>query len=100
MISWAPWHRLEYQREHAKGQCETVYTERVEDTGWRSRPKGYTDERWFVAYTRCCAEDFLDRRDAPPGTYVVAVYRTGNTRAGRGTLLGSIRMTRRARVGS
>lgn len=92
MIRWEPWHRLEYQRERAKGKCVHAYTEIVEDTGWRKWPRGYTRERWFVTYTRCCAEEFLERQHAEPGVYVVAVYRTGDTPGGDGTLMGSIRL--------
>ncbi|MBC6446771.1 hypothetical protein [Actinokineospora xionganensis] len=51
-----------------------------------------TREQWFVTYTRVCAEDFLARKNAPSGDYVIAVYRTGRTRDGDGVPLGSIRI--------
>lgn len=92
MISWEPWHRIEYRRETGKGKRELKYTENIEDTGWRSRSKGYTKEEWFAAYTRWCAEDFLGRCRGEPGEYVVTVYCTGDSASGEARLLGAIRM--------
>jgi hypothetical protein len=94
MPTWDYWHRLEYRREIAKGNRVLEYTEYAEDAGWTFRRKGLTREEWFVYYTRCCAEDFLDRMGARPGTWVVAVYRTGASSEGKGELRGSIRMKR------
>lgn len=92
MVSWEPWHRLEYRRETGIGTRVLKYVEHVEDTGWRSRLKGYTKQQWFTAYTRWCAEEFLGRRDAEPGHYVVTVYCTGNSSTGEARLLGAVRM--------
>jgi hypothetical protein len=92
MVIWEPWHVLEYHRIHAKGQQTHAYTERVEDNGWKLIISGMTREQWFTTYTRACAEDFLERRCAPKGTYVIAVYRTGRSPDGDRLALGSIRI--------
>lgn len=92
MVILDPWHRLEYHRVHGKGRQRHAYTECVEDNGWKLLITGMTREQWFVTYTRVCAEDFLARKNAPSGDYVIAVYRTGRTRDGDGVPLGSIRI--------
>lgn len=92
MPTWDYWHRIEYRRELAKGHRLHEHTELVEDAGWTLKYKGVTREQWFARYTHACAEDYLARARAHPGMWVVAVWRTGATSAGKGELLGSIRM--------
>lgn len=92
MPTWEYWHRIEYRLERAKGDMEHRYTEVCEDQGWALCPHRSQLETWFAAYTRICAEDYLERTRAPHGTWVVAVWRLGATPGGKGTLRGSIRM--------
>ncbi|MQA10411.1 MAG: hypothetical protein GEU98_18025 [Pseudonocardiaceae bacterium] len=92
MPLWDYWHHIEYRRELRKGHYLHEYTEIVEDQGWVLRRRGMTPEEYFSYYTRGCAEDFLGRVRAKPGTWLVAVYRTGASPYGERTLRGSIRM--------
>ncbi|MEV6827692.1 hypothetical protein [Amycolatopsis sp. NPDC051102] len=68
-------HRLEYRREVAPGAWVHEYTELVDDMGFvmEHRRDRYRD--WTVRYGTECACDFLFRRRARPGTFVVDIYR-------------------------
>ncbi|WP_158879400.1 hypothetical protein [Amycolatopsis anabasis] len=87
MVNWDYWHRIEYRREIDAETRVLEYTEVVQDQGWGFEHRAQHRQEWFVRYTRACAEDFLDRVRATPGTWVVAVWRNGEP-------LGSIRMKR------
>ncbi|MEC3982179.1 hypothetical protein [Amycolatopsis sp. H20-H5] len=63
-------HELRYQREQL-----LVYTEVVDDMGFVLETHRERKEAWLVRYTTGCAEDFLDRRCAKPGQYLVSVHR-------------------------
>ena len=97
MPTWDCWHRVEYRREVAVGHRTHEYTEIVEDAGLdvsgaRSLSSGSS------SYTRI-AEDFLDRVNARPGTWVVAVWRTGVCEGtDKGELRGPIRMKRTKKI--
>ncbi|TCP54115.1 hypothetical protein EV191_103156 [Tamaricihabitans halophyticus] len=92
MPTWNYWHRLEYRRVLRKGHYLHEYTEVVEDQGWVLQRRGMSKEEYFTYYTQACARDFLGRVRATPGTWIVAVYHTGETSDGPRTLRGSIRM--------
>lgn len=94
MPTWNYWHRIEYRRETANGNGVPDYTEVVQDQGWMFERRADRREQWFVTYTRACAEDFLDRVHAPPGTWVVTVWHTGVSPEGKGRLRGAIRIKR------
>lgn len=92
MPTWPYWHRIEYRRELGDNRREHAYTEVVEDHGWMFCHDPEKQQDWFVHYTTACAEDFLRRVHAKPGTWVVAVWWTGTTPDAKGTLRGSIRL--------
>jgi hypothetical protein len=74
MDGWNYLHRIEYRRETSRSQRVLEYTQTVEDQGWcLSHPR---DLRlgWLTSYTRACAEDYLARRLAKAGMFVVTVY--------------------------
>jgi hypothetical protein len=95
MGAWNYVHRIEYRRELSKSQRVHEYTETVEDQGWCLSHPGEEREKWLAVYTRACAEDFLARRAAKPGTFVVSVYRE---RVDERVLVCAIRMKWSGRV--
>ena len=74
-MSWNYLHRLEYRREYSRHHRVHVYTEHVEDHGFTFQRSSMTRAEWYAHYTLLCAEDFLERKAAAPGTYLVSVYR-------------------------
>lgn len=75
MIDWGYPHELEYRRERAKGLREHEYTELVDDMGFVFEHRAEIWKDWTVRYTTACAQDFLLRKRAKAGTFVVSVYR-------------------------
>jgi len=59
--------------EYARRNEPVKYTEVVSDHGWYIN----SGEEWRIRYTAGCAQDFLDRRGAAPGEWVVVVWRAG-----------------------
>lgn len=68
-------HELEYRREIRTGERVHEYTELVDDMGFLLEHRRERYESWTVRYGTACAEDFLTRKRAKPGTFVVSVYR-------------------------
>ncbi|HEY8372650.1 MAG TPA: hypothetical protein VIL00_07900 [Pseudonocardiaceae bacterium] len=60
-MPWSYWHRIEYVRVD-RGQRVTVHAEDVDDHGF------YLDKSGPDEYLRLCAEEFLTRWGAPPGS--------------------------------
>ncbi|MBP2322523.1 hypothetical protein JOF56_002908 [Kibdelosporangium banguiense] len=89
MAVWNYLHQIEYRRELSKSQRVHEYTETVEDQGWCFSQKSEQKQAWLAIYTRACAEDFLARRGAKGGTFVVTVYQQ---RPDRRVLVIAIRM--------
>jgi hypothetical protein len=75
MDGWNYLHRIEYRREVSRSQRVLEYTQIVEDQGWCLSYPGDLRTQWLTTYTRACAEDYLSRRLAPAGFFVVTVYR-------------------------
>ncbi len=75
MSGWNYLHRLEYWRELSKYDRVHVFTEIAEDHGFCFHRKGVTRAAWYEHYTRLCALDFLDRKHAEPGVYLVTTLR-------------------------
>ncbi|MFC5110429.1 hypothetical protein [Kibdelosporangium philippinense] len=73
--TWNYTHDIEYRRELSKSNRVHEYTETVDDQGWCFSQKPENKEAWLTMYTQACAEDFLARRGAKPGNFVVTVYR-------------------------
>ncbi|ONI73378.1 hypothetical protein ALI144C_46595 [Actinosynnema sp. ALI-1.44] len=71
---WNYTHEIEYRREISKSHRILEYTETVEDQGWCFSQRPEHKVAWLTTYTRACAEDFLARRGAKAGTFVVTVY--------------------------
>lgn len=88
MLDLSNRHEIEYRRVLAHGKRVHEYTEHVDDDGFVTSRRGMSRQEYLVYYTRACAEDFLDRKRAEPGEWLVAVYRTRPERE----LLCSIRM--------
>ena len=73
MAGWNYRHRIEYRRE--TGDSRTLeYVETVQDQGWCFTQQPALRQAWLTTYTRACAEDYLERRLARAGTFVVTVY--------------------------
>jgi hypothetical protein len=89
MSTWNYLHRIEYRRELSKSQRVHEYTETVEDQGWCLSHKAEHKEQWLTRYTKACAEDWLARKGAKPGTFIVTVYQE---RPDRRVLVCAIRM--------
>ncbi|MCU1687212.1 MAG: hypothetical protein JWQ81_7951 [Amycolatopsis sp.] len=75
MDLWGYPHELEYRREERKGFREHEYTELVDDMGFVFEHRSELWKNWTVRYTTACAQDFLQRKHAPRGTFVVSLYR-------------------------
>lgn len=86
---WNYLHQIEYRRELSKSQRVHEYTESVEDQGWCFSHKKDEKEAWLTTYTRACAEEFLARKGAKEGTFIVTVYQQ---RPDRRVLVIAIRM--------
>jgi hypothetical protein len=89
MADWNYLHHIEYRRELSKSQRVHEYTETVQDQGWCFSHKEEQKQTWLSTYTRACAEDFLARKGAKGGTFVVTVYQQ---RPDRRVLVIAIRM--------
>jgi hypothetical protein len=61
--------------EYARRNEQVKYTEVVSDHGWYIN----SGEEWRIRYTAGCAQDFLDRRGAAPGEWLVVVWRLNAT---------------------
>jgi hypothetical protein len=68
-------HQLEYHRELAKGHRKHEYTELADDMGFILEHRAERRQAWTVRYATACAQDFLERRGVPSGTFLVTVYR-------------------------
>jgi hypothetical protein len=68
-------HELEYRRELAPGERVHEYTELVDDMGFVLEHRHDRYEGWTVRYGTACAHDYLSRKRARPGIFVVSVYR-------------------------
>jgi hypothetical protein len=75
MDRWGYPHELEYRRELAKGHLKREYTELVDDMGFILEHRAERWKDWTVRYTTACAQDFLQRKRARSGTFLVTVYR-------------------------
>jgi len=93
--TWDYLHRIEYFRVLAKGERIHEHTEVVADAGWCFRRAGMTRDEWLSYYTRVCAIDYLDRRQAAPGTWLAVVYQQ---RGAKRRLLCSATLSRRAEL--
>jgi hypothetical protein len=67
-------HELEYRREAGDRRVHE-YTELVDDMGFVLEHRSERYEGWTVRYGTACAHDYLSRKRARPGTFVVSVYR-------------------------
>lgn len=68
-------HAIDYYREHGKGYRDHVYTELVDDQGFVLVHHPERREAWLARYAHVCAEDYLARVRAQPGTWLVSVHR-------------------------
>jgi len=68
-------HELEYRRELGAGERVHEYTEFVDDMGFLLEHRHERYQGWTVRYGTACAHDFLTRKRAKPGTFVVSIYR-------------------------
>jgi hypothetical protein len=68
-------HELEYRREVAPGERVHEYTELVDDMGFVLEHRSERYEGWTVRYGTACAHDYLSRKRARAGTFLVSVYR-------------------------
>src|SRR4051794_41800465 len=68
-------HELEYRREVAPGERVHEYTELVDDMGFVLEHRSERYQGWTVRYGTACAHDYLSRKRARPGGFVVSVYR-------------------------
>jgi len=75
MNDWGYLHELVYHRELGKGRRQHEHTEFVDDMGFVLEHRAELWENWTVRYSTACALDFLDRKRAYPGTFLVSVYR-------------------------
>ncbi|GAA4550244.1 hypothetical protein [Amycolatopsis samaneae] len=75
MDVWGYPHEIEYHRETAKGERAHEYTELVDDMGFVFEHRAEHRERWAVSYGTACAQDFLARKRAEPGKFLVHIYR-------------------------
>jgi hypothetical protein len=75
MARWNYLHHLEYRRELSKWERVLLYIETAEDHGFCFHKKGMTRTQWHEHYTRLCAADFLDRKGADPGIWLVTTVR-------------------------
>ncbi|MFE0028415.1 hypothetical protein [Amycolatopsis sp. NPDC059021] len=75
MDVWGYPHQLEYYREVAKDRRVHEYTELVDDMGFVLEHHAERWKKWQVRYGTACAEDFLTRKCAKPGRFVVHIYR-------------------------
>lgn len=75
MDHWGYPHELEYHRELGKGRRQHEHTELVDDMGFLLEHRAERWEGWNVRYATACAQDFLARKRAYPGVFVVSVYR-------------------------
>ncbi len=75
MDSYGYPHELEYRREIAPGERVHEYTELVDDMGFVLEHRSHRYQGWTVRYGTACAYDYLFRKRARPGTFVVSVYR-------------------------
>lgn len=91
MRTWEYPHAIEYNLVHEDGCRTHEHSELVDDQGWCLRRSDMSREDYLVYYTRACAEDFLHRIRADPGTWIVAVYRLDHP--GGRTPICSIRLT-------
>jgi hypothetical protein len=73
MADTAYLHRIEYLRREPNGALTREHEETVQDHGWYLE----RGDEWKKRYTVGCAEDFLGRVRARPGTYAVVVWREG-----------------------
>ncbi|WP_415830277.1 hypothetical protein [Kibdelosporangium persicum] len=89
MSAWNYTHEIEYRRELSKGHRVHEFTETVEDQGWCFSQPPESKQAWLITYTRACAEDYLARRGAKAGTFIVTVYQQ---RPDRRVLVIAIRM--------
>lgn len=67
-------HELEYRREAGERRVHE-YTELVDDMGFVLEHRSERYQGWTVRYGTACAHDYLSRKRAKPGTFVVSVYR-------------------------
>lgn len=74
-MRWNYLHTLEYRREISRYERVLAYTEHIEDHGFCFHSKGLTRVEYYEQYTKCCAVDYLRRRSAVPGSYVVTAIR-------------------------
>ncbi|MFC0114990.1 hypothetical protein [Kibdelosporangium aridum] len=88
-MTWNYTHEIEYRREIDKTTRIHEFTETVEDQGWCFSQPPERKQAWLTTYTRACAEDFLARRGAKAGTFIVTVYQQ---RPDRRVLVIAIRM--------
>ncbi|MEV6440550.1 hypothetical protein [Amycolatopsis sp. NPDC051716] len=75
MDSYGYPHELEYLREVTPGERVHEYTELVDDMGFVLEHRSHRYQGWTVRYGTACAHDYLSRKRARPGTFVVSVYR-------------------------
>ncbi|HEY8371349.1 MAG TPA: hypothetical protein VIL00_01260 [Pseudonocardiaceae bacterium] len=75
-MPWSYWHRVEYFRIE-RGARVLVDTEDIDDHG------PYLGRGGPEEYARLCAEDYLDRREAPPGRWLVVLWRLDQGRKSR-----------------
>jgi hypothetical protein len=59
--------------EYARRNEPVKYTEEVSDHGWYIN----TGPEWRIRYTAGCAQEFLERKGAAPGEWLVVVRRIG-----------------------
>ncbi|MGW4064697.1 hypothetical protein ACWEGE_40865 [Amycolatopsis sp. NPDC004747] len=67
-------HELEYRREAGRERV-LEYTELVDDMGFVLEHRSDRYRGWTVRYGTACAHDYLFRKRARPGTFVVSIYR-------------------------
>jgi hypothetical protein len=88
-MAWNYLHEIEYRHEVSKYERALIYSESVEDHGFCFHNKDMTRTEWHEHYTRLCAFDFLDRKSAKSGTWLVTAIRD---RAGQRTTLCTVRI--------
>jgi hypothetical protein len=74
MDSYGYPHELEYRRELGDGRVHE-YTELVDDMGFVLEHRHDRYAGWTARYGAACAHDYLFRKRARPGIFVVSVYR-------------------------
>lgn len=75
MDTWGYPHELEYRREVPGGERVHEYTELVDDMGFVLEHRSDRYAGWTARYGAACAHDYLARKRAKAGTFLVSVYR-------------------------